>query len=133
MHIDARALRIGIALAMLTLVLAGCGAGVRPGREAASEIVLFERDTQTTQNPQETPTQVERVPTVKPNASANIAAISTATPSAAAPKTLEKQTPNADIDRLMDDLNSTLEELEASITTADRDTLTDATLTALEK
>ena len=133
MHIDARALRVGIALAMLTMVLAGCGGGERPGREAASEIVLLERDTQAAQNPQETPKQFANVPTVKPDASANIAAISTATPSAAVPKTSEKQTPNADIDRLMDDLNSTLEELEASITTADRDTLTDATLTALEK
>ena len=122
-----------MALAMLTLVLAGCGAGERPGRETVSEIVLIERDTQTTQNPQEMPAQAESVPTVSPNASANITATSTATPSAATQKASEQQTPDADIDRLMDDLNSTLEELEASITTADRDTLTDATLTALEK
>ena len=116
---------------MSMLALAGCGRRERLDRTAAEEVVVFQMDNQTTQNPAMTaPSDLSS--TTEPNATANNAA-PTATPYPAAKTVSGKQTPDADMKKLMDDLEDTLNELDASITAADQDTLTDSALIALGK
>ncbi len=117
-------------LLMSALVLAGCGRRENSDRKAISEIVVFQMDTQTTQKPEMTPVQDKSASKAELNSTADIAA-PTATPYTVDQKTSEEQT--ADIDRLMDDLEETLNELDASTTAADQDTLTDSALIALGK
>ena len=128
-----KALQIGMVLAVTSMILVGCGRHERLDREAASEIVVFQMDSKTTQKPEKTPAKFESASMTDPNTTANIAAEPTATPNTTPQKTSEKQISDADIDRLMDDLDTALDELEASTATVDRDTLTDATLRALGK
>ena len=96
------------------------------------EVVVFQMDAQT-QKPEMTPPQTERASKQEPNAATNSTTVPTATPKNSAEKTSGKSNSNLDIERLMDDLEDTLNELDASIKSADQDTLTDATLVSLGK
>lgn len=114
-------------LVLPLLMLAGCGRRNLPQSEPDSGIVVFQLDTQKPQMPKVTmaPQQPES------NATASTTAPATPQPAKNAPA--RTTAPDADIDGLMDELETTLNELEASITAADKDTLTDAALVALEK
>ena len=103
------------------------------GGKAEPEIAVFQMEIRMTQKPEMTPAPFADTTKAETNASADIAAASTATPAIAAQGASKTQTPDAGIDQLMDDLDSALDELEAAITTVDQDILTDATLTALGK
>lgn len=129
----AKALQIGIVLVISAMALVGCGRRERLDRKAASEIVVFQMDNQTTQRPAITPAPFTSASKTESNASANIAATPTATQKTAAKTATGNTAPDADITQLMDDLLDTLNELDASITAADRDTLTDSVLIALAK
>ena len=133
MRINARALQIGMLLAMSALIFAGCGTRESPVRAEASEIAVFQMDIQATQKQEATPAQFEIESMAQQTATANIAAPATMTPKIAGNSASERSTSDADIDALMDDLEDTLNELDAAITVADQDTLTDATLATLEK
>ena len=129
MRRTAKALLIGMGLVMSAMVLTGCGRRERLDRRAASEIVVFQTDNQMTQKPAMTPAQYESSSKAEPNVTTNITATPTATPKTSAKKT----TSDADIEQLMDELEDTLNELDASITVVDQDTLTDSALMALSK
>lgn len=129
MRRTAKALLIGMGLVMSAMVLTGCGRQERLDRRAASEIVVFQTDNQMTQKPAMTPAQYESSSKAEPNVTTNITATPTATPKTSAKKT----TSDADIEQLMDELEDTLNELDASITVVDQDTLTDSALMALSK
>lgn len=133
MHRCAKVLQIGVVLAMSALVLAGCGRRELLERKAASEIVVLQMDNQTTQKTVMTPAPIHRTTTTGSNATTSIAATPTATPETAAKTAAGNVTSDADIDRLMDDLGDTLNDLDALITSTDRDTLTDSVLITLVK
>ena len=104
---------------MSMLMLIGCGRRELPGSKQETDIVRFQLDAQQTQRPQLTPT---------PGQSASIPA---ATPQTAGKSASEKPESDADTDTLMDELETTLNELEETIAAADRDTMTDSDLIAL--
>lgn len=88
---------------------------------------MFQLEKQKSQTSQLTPTPVQSA-----TGATNPPAVPVATPQPAG-KTAKTAAPAADIDGLMDELETTLNELEASITAADKDTLTDSALVALGK
>lgn len=128
----AKALQIGIVLAMTTMVLTGCGRREQLDRGSETEVVVFQMDAQT-QNPEMTPPQKESASKEEPNAATNSTTAPTAAPKNTEESASEKAASNFDIEQLMDDLENTLNELDAAIKATDQDTLTDATLAALGK
>ena len=119
--------RLGM-IGMSLLVLASCGRRKLQQDSPASGIVEFQLVKQKPQMPQLTPTPVQSAvggtnPSAGPATTPQPAGKAAATTTAA----------DADIDGLMDELETTLNELEASITAADKDTLTDSALVALAK
>ena len=115
-------------LVLPLLMLAGCGRENLPQSEPESGIVVFQLDTQKPQMPQLAMAPQQSEPSGIASSTAPAA-----TPQPAKNAPAKTTAPNADIDGLMDELETTLNELEASITAADRDTLTDSALVALEK
>ena len=109
-------------------MLAGCGRRNLPLNSTASGIVEFQLVKQKPQMPQLTPTPVQSA-----IGGTNPSAGSAATPQPAGKTAAKSAAPDADIDGLLDELETTLNELEASITAADQDTLTDSALVALGK
>ena len=107
-------------------MLAGCGRRKLQQDSSASGIVVFQLDKQKPQISQLTPTPVQSA-----IGATNPPAAPTATPQPAGKTAAKTAAPDADIDGLMDELETTLNELEASITSADKDTLTDSALVAL--
>ena len=89
---------------------------------------MFQLEKQKPQMSQLTPTPVQSA-TGATNPSAGPAA----TPRPAGQTAATTTATDADIDGLMDELETTRNELEASITAADKDTLTDSALVALAK
>lgn len=112
-------------LVLSLLMLAGCGRRNLPLNRPGSGIVVFQLDKQKPQMSQMTPTQGQSA-----ISATNSPTAPTATPQPAG-NTAKTTAPDTDIDELMDELESTLNELEASITAADKDTLTDSALVAL--
>ena len=112
-------------------MLAGCGRRKLQQDSSASGIVVFQLEKQKSQTSQLTPTPVQSA-TGATNPPAAPAAPA-ATPQPAGKTATKTAAPDADIDGLMDELETTLNELEASITAADKDTLTDSALVALGK
>ena len=119
--------RLGM-IGMSLFVLASCGRRNLPLNSTASGIVEFQLVKQKPQMPQLTPTPVQSA-----IGATNPSAGSAATPQPAGKTTAKTAAPDADIDGLMDELETTLNELEASIAAADQDTLTDSALVALGK
>ena len=109
-------------------MLAGCGRRKLQQDSSASGIVVFQLDKQKPQMSQLTPTPVQSA-----TGATNPPAVPAATPQPAGKTAAKTAAPDADIDGLMDELETTLNELEASITAADKDTLTDSALVALGK
>ncbi len=118
---------------MLALIFAGCGRRESPDRESASEIVVFQMDIQMTQKPEETSAEIESKSMAEQNARANIDATPTVAPKITGNSSMENSTSDPEIDALMDDLESILNELNATINMTDQDALTDATLATLGK
>lgn len=122
-----RILAIGLALIAAGLLLTGCGSRGYLERAASGEPETVTIDL--------VPTQATNALSAPDSGTAdqtNATAAPTATPKASA-QTGITDTSDADLSVLMDSLDDALDELEASIYTADQDTLTDATLTALGK
>ena len=109
-------------------MLAGCGRRKLQQDSPASGIVVFQLEKQKSQISQLTPTPVQSA-----TGATNPPAVPGATPQPAGKTAAKTAAPDADIDGLMDELETTLNELEASITAADKDTLTDSALVALGK
>ena len=109
-------------------MLAGCGRRKLQQDSPASGIVVFQLEKQKPQTSQLTPTPVQSA-----TGATNPPAAPAATPQPAGKTAAKTTAPDADIDGLMDELETTLNELEASITAADKDTLTDSALVALGK
>ena len=109
-------------------MLAGCGRRKLQQDSPASGIVVFQLEKQKSQISQLTPTPVQSAV-----GGTNPSAGPAATPQPAGKTAATTTATDADIDGLMDELETTLNELEASITAADKDTLTDSALVALGK
>ena len=109
-------------------MLAGCGRRKLQQDSPASGIVVFQLEKQKPQTSQLTPTPVQSA-----TGATNPPAVPAATPQPAGKTAAKTAAPDAEIDGLMDELETTLNELEASITAADKDTLTDSALVALGK
>jgi len=122
-----RILAISLALIAAGLLLTGCGRSGLLERATNGEPEVVTIDL--------VPTQATNAMPAPDSSAANqttATAAPTATPKASA-QTDETDTSDEDLSALMDNLDSALDELEASIYAADQDTLNDATLTALGK
>ncbi len=120
-------LAISLALIAAGLMLTGCGRRGFFERAASGEPETVTIDLAPTQATNAMPAPIDgdadqtntvSAPETTPNASA---------------QTDKTDSSDADLSALMDSLDDALDELEASISAADQDTLTDATLTALGK
>ena len=120
--------RLGM-IGMTLFVLASCGRRNQLLNRSASNIVEFQLDTQNAQTTQATDAVQQSVP----SGTANTTTAPAETPQPAGKTAATTTATDADIDGLMDELETTLNELEASITAADKDTLTDSALVALAK
>ncbi len=116
-------------IGMTLFVLASCGRRNQLLNRSASNIVEFQLDTQNAQTTQATDAVQQSVP----SGTANTTTAPAETPQPAGKTAATTTATDADIDGLMDELETTLNELEASITAADKDTLTDSALVALAK
>ena len=122
-----------MALAMSTLVLSGCARRDFPDRTSAPEVVVFQIESSAPEKQTSIPAPVESTPKAEAYAAANITAAPATPLEAETQEALEQQASFADINRLMDELDNALDELDASMTAADKDALTDSALLALAK
>ncbi len=129
MRVNSRILKTGLVLIVVTMMLAECtGRGIL-GRLNASQTEVVTIDMKAT------PLQTEMpVPNNVTQAAQSGSATSNANPPTTSPKTATStDESDAELEVLMDELGTALDELEASTTKADQDSLLDSTLAALGK
>ena len=133
MRMYSRAFITSLVLIVVTITMVGCGRRGALERMSASQTEMITIDYQATPVEDTMPAQDSGAQARQADSTTSNTTAPTATPKMAAQKDSSKELSDAQLDQLMDELETALDELEASIAEADQDALLDATLATLGK
>ena len=133
MRMYSRAFITSLVLIVVTITMVGCGRRGALDRMNASQTEMITIDYQATPVEDTMPTQDSAAQARQADSMTSNTTAPTATPMMASQRDSSKDLSDAQLDQLMDELETALDELEASTAEADQDALLDATLATLGK